>query len=613
MGATRTLIFAAQKPALETAVKYAESVLIGDIIAGKLVKKACERFLNDLDTGEARGIYFRPELADRAVKFFGCLHHSKGEWGKTGGLDPHPALPFILEPWQIFILVNLFGFVNANGMRRFREAHIEIARKNGKSTFVAGIGLYMLSADGEPGAEVYSAATTKKQAKIVFDEADRMVTASKTLKARIQQQSAAEKYRWNMCILASGSKFEPLTADPTTHDGLNIHCALIDELHEHPTRALYDVLNTATSSRRQALILSVTTAGFNRQGICWKQRSHGERVLEGISKDDTFFAFIACLDADDKWDDERNWGKANPNLGVSCKLDDLRRKAAKAKDDPSALNDFLRKHLNAWTSSDVRWMPPEKWAMCCVSGEHADPKRLRLAALESLLGRKAVAGLDVASTDDIAAYVLLFPPAPARKVKAIVDGKEKILDLPADTLYSVLPWFWIPGDNVEERVRKHRVEYDVWIREGFLIPTDGDVIDQDFIQKEILSLRSKYQIDETAYDRWNNTQLCVNLEKAGLKVIQTAQTTQVLSEPMKLVMTLTLQKKIEHFNNPMLKWMMNNVSAFTDPNGFIKPNKAKSTEKIDGVTGLINAMSRLVANPQGTGVNPYATRGISFI
>ena len=352
--------------AKEVALKYANDVLSGAIVAGKLLKLAAKRFLRDLKYGEARGLFFDPDAAQHVVDFFGCLKHSKGEWGAGGGQV------FILAPWQVFILANMFGWMRADGTRRFREVYIEVARKNGKSTFIAGIGLYMLLADGEPGAEIYSAATKKDQASIVFNEACNMRKKSNFLATRIAAP------RGNLHVIATSSKFEPQSSEEDTLDGLNSHCLLIDELHAHKDRKLYDVLYESTKARRQPLTIAITTAGFDRQGICYKQRELGENILVGntaADKGDSMFVFIACIDEKDNWADERNWYKANPNLGVSVKLDGLRESAQKAEQDPTALNSFLRKHLNVWTSQDTRWMPPDKWAACNQSGPVVRPAK----------------------------------------------------------------------------------------------------------------------------------------------------------------------------------------------------------------------------------------------
>src|SRR5271166_1788810 len=434
--------------AYKVAVKYATDAMLGTIVAGKLLKLAAKRFISDLKYGPQRGVTFSKERAQHVVDFFGTLRHSKGEWGKGGGL------PFILEPWQTFILANLFGFVRADGTRRFREAHIEVARKNGKTTFMSGIGLYMMVADDEPGAEVYSIATTRDQSKIVFDEAVRMRKKSPYLASRVAS------YRNNLSVLETASKFEPQSADYGTADGKNTHCLIADELHQHPTRLLYDAYKESTVSRLQALCIAITTAGYDTQGFCFKQRNFAENILVGnmsAQEGDAFFAYIACIDEPDKegkggddWQDELCWPKANPNLGVSVKLDNLREAASKAKNDPTALNSFLCKHLNVWTNQEIRWMPPEKWARCNAAGTFLSPRDLIKAAMEKLKGRICIGGLDLSSKNDLTAFALVFPPTkdvvertpiPQTRqqiqFRVPVEFEEKVVS-PADPKWSVL-------------------------------------------------------------------------------------------------------------------------------------------------------------------------------
>lgn len=366
--------------------EYAEQVVRGKIPAGELLILACERHLRDLKTGRARGIYLDEDAADHAIEFFSFLRLWEGEW---------KGCTFHLEPWQKFIVGSLFGWKRADGTRRFRVGYIEIPRKNGKSPMLAGIGLYLFVADAEPGAQVYSAATKRDQAKIVWKHAAKMAETSPALKKRI-------KIYWgkgNMHIAETESKFEPLGADADTMDGLNIHAALVDELHAHKKRDTWDVLETATSSRRQPMQLAITTAGVDQASICYENHQYSEMVLKGTVQDDTFFAFIASIDKGDveNWDDPRVWAKANPNLGISVKLDDLKRKAVKAKEMPSFLNAFLRLHLNVWTQQVDRWIPLHLW------DENAG-----IVVEEELKGRTCYGGLDLSSVSDITAWVLLF-------------------------------------------------------------------------------------------------------------------------------------------------------------------------------------------------------------
>lgn len=610
--------------AYDTAVKYAKGVLTGEIVAGKLVKLACKRFIQDLKLGSARGLTFDKMRAQHVVDFFGLLRHSKGEWGKNGGEV------FVLQPWQVFILANLFGWLRADGTRRFREAHIEIARKNGKSTFLAGIALYMLLADDEPGAEVYSAATTRDQAKIVFTEACNMRKKSPFLASRIGA------VRNNLNVLATNSKFEPLSSDFNTLDGLNSHGIVIDELHRHPTRHLYDVLFESTASRTQPLTVSITTAGFNRDGICFAQRKIAENILVGnvtAADGDSMFAYIACIDEPDSegkngdsWNDEKCWAKANPNLGVSVKLDKLREAARKADVDPTALNSFLCKHLNVWTSQEIRWMPPDKWAKCNAAGPLVSPKQLREIALKHLEGRVCIGGLDLSSKLDLTSFVLLFPPVEALTEKRALPQTpedirwrrppvmEDVVVREADPKWSVLVWFWVPKECIPERVKKDRVQYDVWEREGYLQTTPGNSINHETLYNFIKSLRDKFRFTEIAFDSWNAQWISKKLLEDGFKPEEARMGYQTLSEPMKELMGLVLEKKLEHFADPILAWNAGNVAATTDATGSIKPDKDKSKEKIDGIVALIMAMSRVCANPALVQTDSvYNHRGIVFI
>jgi phage terminase large subunit-like protein len=569
------------------AEQYARDAAEGYIVCSREVQLAARRHLNDLTQGVKRGLYFDPNSAQRAIDFFKLfLHHSKGEWA---------GQKFALAPWEEFILWCLFGWKRTDGTRRFRTAHVEVARKNGKSTLVAGVGLYLFFADGEPGAEVYCAATKKDQARIVFSEAVRMRAASPSLAKRIT------KVRDNMSVATTASKFEPLGSDEDTLDGLNVHAAIVDELHAHKTRFVWDVLDTATAARRQPLMFAITTAGFNRQSVCWLQHEYCEKVLEGIHSDDTLFVYIATLDPDDDWEDESVWQKANPNLGVSVKLDDLRRKAEKAKADPAALNSFLRLHLNRWTQTDTRWMDLDEWADCSApfaAGAPAipsDPHAARDELRERLIGRRCFGGLDLSSKVDLTAFVLLFTPT---------DD---------DPRYIAIPWFWMPEDNVEKRVKQDRVPYDLWIREHWIETTDGNVVDYDVIRAHIVEQRDDFEIAEIAFDPWNATHLSTQLQDDGLTTVEFRQGFASMSAPTKELMTLVLGRKLAHLGNPVLRWMASNLVVKTDPAGNIKPNKEKSAEKIDGIVALIMALGRAQATSDGDGGSVYDTQELMVI
>lgn len=610
--------------AYKVAVKYATDVINGDIVAGKLLKLTVKRFIEDLKWGSVRGVTFDRAAAQHVVDFFGCLRHSKGEWGKKGGL------PFVLEPWQTFILANLFGFKRADGTRRFREAHIEVARKNGKTTFMAGIALYMLVADDEPGAEVYSIATKREQSKIVFDEAVRMRGKSPMLASRVQS------FRNNLSVLATSSKFEPESADHGTADGKNVHCLIADELHQHPTRLLYDAYYEATGARTQPLCLAITTAGYDTTGICFAQRKIGENILAcnvDVSVGDNMFVYIACIDDADKDGkggddpmDEKCWPKANPNLGISVKLDQLREAAAKADIDPTALNGFLCKRLNVWVNQEIRWMPPDKWARCNVAGPMANPVDLRAAAMKRLNGRVAIGGLDLSAKLDLTAFALVFPPVQQR-IERVAQTQSKedqwqrkpvqyvdTITQIGDPLWSVLVWFWVPEACIVERVKKDRVRYDVWRDSGYLGTCPGNVIDHEFIYKQITELKKQFNFNEIAFDSWNAQWISKKLTDDGFKAEPARMVYQTMSEPMKELMGMVLEKKLEHFGDPILAWNAGNVSATTNPNGEIRPDKDKSKEKIDGIVAVIMALSRICADPTlATTSSVYNERGIIFL
>ena len=555
---------------------YARRVVSGEILASKFVRQAAERFLGDLEDGWKRGLFYDSEAAQHITNFFGLLKHSKGEWAGT---------VLQLEPWQKFITENLFGWKKADGLRRFRTAHVEVARKNGKSTLLGGIGLYLLVADDEPGAEVYATATKKDQARIIWQVAADMRDASPALK------EVVGCVRNNLHHTKSRSKFEPLSSDENTLDGLNVQAGLLDELHAWPTRGLYDVLSTATGARRQPLLFSITTAGFNKESVCWKNRDYGTKVLAEIVEDDSYFVFVACLDEGDDWENEKVWPKANPCLGISCKIEDLRIKAKQAAEEPTALNDFQRLHLNLWTQQDVRWMPMKKWDECSGIEEGEDPKKARDRWLQELTGCECYGGLDLATTEDVAAYVLVFPATS---------------DFPK---IRVLPWFFIPGDRIQQRVRTARVPYDVWVRQGFMTATEGNVIDYGYIRQRVNQTAADYDLKVIGFDGWNAKQLTQELtEQDGVQMEEFRQGFAHLNAPTKSALRLVLAGEIAHAKNPVLRWMASNVAVTTDHNGNLKPSREKSAEKIDGIVALIMAIGEMDANPEAGSV--YERRGV---
>lgn len=495
--------------------------------------------------------HFDERAATVAVNFFErLLVHSKGEWA---------GLPFKLQGWQRDDIVRpLFGWKREDGTRRYRTAYIEIPRKNGKSTLCAGIALYLTFADGEPGAEVFSAAADRDQAAIVFDEAKNMVSASPQLSKR------AEPYKRSIVVPAAHSVYRVLSADAFTKHGLNPHGIVFDELHAQPNRDLWDVLKTGTGARRQPLMVAITTAGYDRNSVCWEQHEYAQKVLQGLVDDPTYFAYIAAATPEDDWQAEATWRKANPGYGVTVKPDYLANEARLAAETPAYQNTFRRLHLNQWTEQETRWLDVAKWDACGQAPIDED-------ALE---GRPCYAGLDLASTTDIAALVLVFPDD----------------DDPAN--YDVLPFFFIPGDNILERVRRDRVPYDVWVRQGLVTATEGNVIDYRAILVQLDELAQRYDIQELGFDRWGATKLVQDIQEQGLEVVPIGQGFASMSAPTKELLNLVLAHRLRHGGHPVLRWMAGNMVVKQDPAGNIKPDKGKSTEKIDGMVALIMGLDR---------------------
>lgn len=552
------------------AERYIDDVMQGRVLVCRWVRLAVERHLHDLETGAERGLRFDADAGQHVIDFFQFLRHSKGEWA---GQVVH------LEDWQQFILWVVFGWKRADGTRRFRTAYEEVARKNGKSTCAAGMGLYLFFGDGEAGAEVYTAATKRDQARITHSEATRMVKRSPSLRTRIQV------FKDNLSIEGTASKFEPLGRDTDSMDGLNVHGVVADEVHAWKTRDTWDLLETATSSRRQPLMIGITTAGFNRQSLCYEQHEYAIKLLEGFGNpngfhDDSFFGIIFTLDEGDDWEDESVWIKANPNLGVSKKLDNMQEKAAKAKAMPSALNAFLRLELNIWTQSETKWIPRVHWDACSGS---VDASALR--------GMRAYGGLDLSSTTDISAFVLVFPP------ETESDG------------YRVLCRFFIPDESMRERTKRDRVPYEAWVRQGFITATPGNAIDYDFILAQIDEDAQAFDLREIAFDRWGSTKIIQEIEERELTCVQFGQGFASMSSPMKELEKLILSHRLAHGNNPVLNWMADNLVALEDPAGNIKPDKERSLERIDGMTALIMALARAIVHDDSD-KSVYEERGL---
>lgn len=517
---------------------------------------------------QSDGSYFDEASANRAVEFFErFLVHTKGKWA---------GHPFTLMDWQRDEIIRpLFGWKRKDGLRKYRTAYIEIPRKNGKSTLSAGIALYLLLADGEFGAEVYSAAGDREQARIVFEDCKAMISLVPALKKRLKT--------YKNSIIAEGlnSSYKVLSADADSKHGFNAHAIIFDELHTQPNRDLWDVLTTSTGAREQPMVVAITTAGYDRNSICWEQHEYARKVKEGIVDDPSFFAFIAAADESDDWTSPETWKKANPGLGQTIKMDYLEEACKKAQQTPALQNTFRRLHLNQWTSQATRWMDMATW-----------DSTASMVVPESLKGRECYAGLDLASTTDIAAFVLVFAP------------------VAPETAYQVLPFFWIPGDNIRQRIDKDRVPYDVWIRQGFVTATEGNVIHYAAIKNKIDQLSKEYNIKEIAFDRWGAVQLSQDLSDGGMTVIPFGQGFASMSSPTKELLNLVLAKNLIHGGNPVLRWMADNLVVRQDPAGNIKPDKAKSSEKIDGMVALIMGLDRAIRHENVKQKSIYHERGL---
>jgi len=519
-------------------------------------------------TGSPTEHWFDEAAADRAVSFFSrFLTHSKGAWAGS---------KFELEPWQRDDIIRpLFGWKRRDGTRRYRTAYIEIPRKNGKSTLAAGIGLYLVYGDKEPGAEIYSAAADREQAAIVFDQAKTMVEDSQPLSKR------SEVYKRSIVVPKIRNSYKVLSAEAYTKHGLNAHGIIFDELHAQPNRELWDVLTTSTGARTQPLTVAITTAGYDRQSICYEQHDLAKRILEGTAQDDSFFAYIAAADDEDDWTDPKVWAKANPGLGVTIKMDYLEQECERAKLVPAYQNTFRRLHLNQWTNQETRWLDLRAWDKCD-------------SLLPDLTGRECYAGLDMASVNDIAALVLVFPPQ---------DEK----------LFFVLPFFFMPKDELIEKGLRDRVDYASWVRDDWIEATPGNVIDYAAIRKKVNALNEKYIIREIAFDRWGAFQISQDLEADGFTMVPFGQGFGSMSGPMKDLLRLILQRELAHGSNPILRWMADNVVAKQDPAGNIKPDKAKSRQKIDGIVGLIMGLDRAIRNANTQRDSVYEERGIRVL
>ena len=520
----------------------------------------------------AKGSHYDKAKADHAVNFIERLTHTKGTWdGK----------PFELIDWQEQIIRDLFGTVKENGYRQFNTAYIEIPKKMGKSELAAAIALLLCCGDREARAEVYGCASDRQQASIVFDVAAAMVKNSPQLGKRVKINASQRRITY----IKTGSFYQVLSAEAYSKHGFNVHGVIFDELHAQPNRKLFDVMTKGSGdARAQPLYFLITTAGTDTHSICYEIHQKAKDIIEGRKYDSTFYPCIYSAGEDEDWTDPKVWKKANPSLGITVGIDKVKAACESARQNPAEENSFRQLRLNQWVKQSVRWMPMEKWDKCDYTVDE-----------DELAGRVCYGGLDLSSTSDITAFVLVFPPR---------DETER---------YIVLPFFWIPEETVDLRVRRDHVPYDIWMREGYLFTTEGNVVHYGYIEKFIEKLGEKFNIREIAFDRWGAVQMVQNLEGMGFTVVPFGQGFKDMSPPTKELMKLVLEQRIAHGGHPVLRWMLDNVCAKTDPAGNIKLDKEKSTEKIDGAIATVMALDRAIRCGNDTGESVYDERGILFI
>lgn len=517
----------------------------------------------------AKDSYYDKDAADYAVNFIECLSHTKGKWS---------GKPFELIDWQEQIIRDIFGTLKPNGYRQFNTAYIEIPKKMGKSELAAAVALLLCCGDGEERAEVYGCAADRQQASIVFEVAADMVRMSQALSKRVKILSATKR----IVFQPTNSFYQVLSAEAYSKHGFNIHGVVFDELHTQPNRKLFDVMTKGSGdARTQPLYFLITTAGSDTKSICYETHQKAKDLLEGRKVDPTFYPVIYGADESDDWTDPKVWKKANPSLGITVGIDKVKAACESAKQNPAEENTFRQLRLNQWVKQAVRWMPMDKWDKCAFAVNEED-----------LLGRVCYGGLDLSSSIDITAFVLVFPPE---------DEDDK---------YVVLPYFWLPEETLNLRVNRDHVPYDVWEKQGYLKTTEGNVVHYGFIEKFIESLGEKYNIREIAFDRWGAVQMVQNLEGMGFTVVPFGQGFKDMSPPTKELMKLTLEEKVAHGGHPVLRWMMDNIFIRTDPAGNIKPDKEKSTEKIDGAVATIMALDRAIRCGNDTSASVYDGRGL---
>ena len=516
--------------------------------------------------------HYDKDAADFVVAFIEQLKHTKGEFYKQ---------PFELIDWQEKIIRDIFGTLKSDGYRQFTTAYIEVPKKCGKSELAAAVALYMLCADGEQRAEVYGCAADRDQASLVFDVACDMVLLCPALERRCNIRPSTKSINFEM----TNSRYKAVSADVAGKSGINVSALIFDELWVQKDRKFFEMMTVGTSdARKNPLHFIITTAGNDTNTICYELHQKALDILEGRKRDPTFYPVIYGAALDEDWTDPKVWKKANPSLGITIGIDKVKAACDSAQQNPAEENAFRQLRLNQWVKQAIRWMPMDKWDACAFP---VDP--------EALEGRECYGGLDLSSTTDLSAFVLVFPPS---------EDDDK---------YIVLPHFWVPEETLDLRVKRDHVPYDLWLKQGLINVTEGNVIHYAYIEKVIEQLGERYNIREIGFDRWGAVQMVQNLEGMGFTVVPFGQGFKDMSPPTKELMKLTLEQRIAHGGHPVLRWNMDNVFIRTDPAGGIKMDKAKSTEKIDGAVAMVMALDRAIRNEGSSGSVYDGDRGLLFI
>lgn len=541
---------------LDLAYQYADDVRAGVIPVCRLTRLAVDRWFRDLETGGERGLYFDENAAARVFRFSGYCRQYEGEFA---------GLPLELQPWQCFEIANIFGWLRADGTRRFRIAYIRVPRKNGKTTKIAYVACYGLLADGEGGPRIYSAATKRDQAKELYDAALAMIEQSPKL------SSLVKSYADRVVCPRNRGRLQALSKDSKSMDGLNVHYGLIDELHAHPNSAVWDVIKSARGARKQPLIIAITTAGFIPDSVDADQLDYATRVLEGAVEDDSYFALIYTVDDPEKWDQESEWIKANPNFGVSVNPDDMREQCAMAREIPTERIEFMTKKLNISVRGEAKWMNLERFIRCQADYDDQAPWN----GNDEFKGVAAWGGLDLSSVEDLTALTFTINH----------KGKTR-------TFCRV----YLPQGALDRRLAKGDKSLERYVVTGHLQITGGETVDYEFIKRDLRAALSYFQVQAVAFDRWNSNQLVNDMLAEGAPMVEFGQGFGSMSAPMKELMIRVLNQQFE-YSNPVLHWCVANLVTESNPAGDIKPDKSKVKEKIDVAVATIMALGVMVLVP----------------